>query len=158
MILNSYDRMAIKNAAKACSHFNAKKQILVKKQEELQKQIDELDNTIVEYGKAVVEKTGYQPLDLVEKVGTTWVFKYPDTIIPPTENENKKEEKEEEKLEEKQGLGDKLIASQENETEATVRYYEGPASEDNEPQCDVAQENIETETEKEFVDPFNNLY
>ena len=142
MNLNSYDRMAIKNAAKACSHFNTKKQVLVKKQEELQQQINELDNTIAEYSKAVIEKTGFAPLDLVEKVGTTWVFKYPDTLIP-TENETEK--KEEEEVNSPVGLGDKLLQAQEQPEELPQVPEE------------VIVDNIE-KTEKDFVDPFNNLY
>lgn len=85
MVLNAYDRMTIKTAAKAVSHFESKKQTIKKKIETLQKEYDSIQEQVLEYSKAVVEKTGYLPLDLVEKVGNNWVFKYPDTVVPPTQ-------------------------------------------------------------------------
>lgn len=107
MVLNAYDRMTIKTAAKAVSHFESKKQTIKKKIETLQQEYDSIQEQVLEYSKAVVEKTGYLPLDLVEKVGNNWVFKYPDTVVPPTQEtvteEVVTEEKEEkEKTEEKE--------------------------------------------------------
>jgi hypothetical protein len=103
MVLNAYDRMTIKTAAKAVSHFESKKQTIKKKIEALQQEYDSIQEQVLEYSKAVVEKTGYLPLDLVEKVGNNWVFKYPDTVVPPTQETiteevttEEKEEKEEE--------------------------------------------------------------
>ena len=105
MVLNAYDRMTIKTAAKAVSHFESKKQTIKKKIETLQKEYDSIQEQVLEYSKAVVEKTGYLPLDLVEKVGNNWVFKYPDTVVPPTQETvteevviEEKEEKEEEQV------------------------------------------------------------
>ena len=107
MVLNAYDRMTIKTAAKAVSHFESKKQTIKKKIEALQQEYDSIQEQVLEYSKAVVEKTGYLPLDLVEKVGNNWVFKYPDTVVPPTQKtvteevvteEKEEKEKEEEKV------------------------------------------------------------
>ena len=107
MVLNAYDRMTIKTAAKAVSHFESKKQTIKKKIEALQQEYDSIQEQILEYSKAVVEKTGYLPLDLVEKVGNNWVFKYPDTVVPPTQEtvteEVVIEEKEEKEKEETEG-------------------------------------------------------
>ena len=103
MVLNAYDRMTIKTAAKAVSHFESKKQTIKKKIETLQQEYNSIQEQVLEYSKAVVEKTGYLPLDLVEKVGNNWVFKYPDTVVPPTQEivteevvTEEKEKKEEE--------------------------------------------------------------
>lgn len=103
MVLNAYDRMTIKTAAKAVSHFESKKQTIKKKIEALQQEYNSIQEQVLEYSKAVVEKTGYLPLDLVEKVGNNWVFKYPDTVVPPTQETvteevvtEEKEKKEEE--------------------------------------------------------------
>lgn len=105
MVLNAYDRMTIKTAAKAVSHFESKKQTIKKKIETLQQEYDSIQEQVLEYSKAVVEKTGYLPLDLVEKIGNNWVFKYPDTVVPPTQETvteevvtEEKEEKEEEQV------------------------------------------------------------
>lgn len=146
MNLNAYDRMAIKNAAKAVSHFMAKKQTLVQKQQDLQSQIDELDNTIVEYSKAVVDKTGYQPLELVEKVGTTWTFKYPDTIIPTVSTPEMVVEKEEDDEEKK-----------EVEEKVEEEYVEVTRPTEEETNEFVEQQEINQQEEK-LVDPFNELY
>lgn len=99
MVLNAYDRMTIKTAAKAVSHFESKKQTIKKKIETLQQEYDSIQEQVLEYSKAVVEKTGYLPLDLVEKVGNNWVFKYPDTVVPPTQETVTKEVVVEEKEE-----------------------------------------------------------
>lgn len=105
MVLNAYDRMTIKTAAKAVSHFESKKQTIKKKIETLQQEYNSIQEQVLEYSKAVVEKTGYLPLDLVEKVGNNWVFKYPDTVVPPTQEivteevvTEEKEKKEEEAM------------------------------------------------------------
>lgn len=105
MVLNAYDRMTIKTAAKAVSHFESKKQTIKKKIETLQQEYDSIQEQVLEYSKAVVEKTGYLPLDLVEKIGNNWIFKYPDTVVPPTQETvteevvtEEKEEKEEEQV------------------------------------------------------------
>lgn len=110
MVLNAYDRMTIKTAAKAVSHFESKKQTIKKKIETLQQEYDSIQEQVLEYSKAVVEKTGYLPLDLVEKVGNNWVFKYPDTVVPPTQEtvteevvtEETEEKEEKEETEEKE--------------------------------------------------------
>lgn len=149
MNLNSYDRMAIKNAAKACSHFLAKKQTLVAKQEELQKQIDELNKTIAEYGEAVVNKTGYQPLELVEKVGGTWVFKYPEII--PTKAETLPDPPAEVIIEpvDEPAREEEPVSHYDDDVENTGTFDAEPAEE-------VLEKEIEEKEEKEeeFVDPF----
>lgn len=108
MVLNAYDRMTIKTAAKAVSHFESKKQTIKKKIETLQQEYDSIQEQVLEYSKAVVEKTGYLPLDLVEKMGNNWVFKYPDTVVPPTQ-ETVTEEVVTEEKEEKEVTTDSTI-------------------------------------------------
>lgn len=109
MVLNAYDRMTIKTAAKAVSHFESKKQTIKKKIEALQKEYDSIQEQVLEYSKAVVEKTGYLPLDLVEKVGNNWVFKYPDTVVPPTQETVTEEVTEEREEKEKEIPTDSTI-------------------------------------------------
>jgi hypothetical protein len=149
MILNSYDRMAIKNAAKACSHFLAKKQTLVAKQEELQKQIDELDKTIAEYGEAVVNKTGYQPLELVEKVGSTWVFKYPDTIIP--------EQASSKSFDTYTAVPDYIIQQQMQHDNIAEIEEEADRVAEYEAEQQKEEEKEEIKKEETFIDPFSNF-
>lgn len=149
MILNSYDRMAIKNAAKACSHFLAKKQTLVAKQEELQKQIDELDKTIAEYGEAVVNKTGYQPLELVEKVGSTWVFKYPDTIIP--------EQASSESFDTYTAVPYYIIQQQMQHDKTAEIEEEADRVAEYEAEQQKEEEKEEIKKEETFIDPFSNF-
>lgn len=105
MQLNAYDKAAIKNAAKAVTHYAAKKETLLKKQLDLQKEIEGIDKEIDDYSKAVIEKTGHAPLELVRKEGNSWVFIYPDTIIPPTD-ETKEPEAEQEHQPEKEPKND----------------------------------------------------
>lgn len=95
---NTFEKAAIKNAAKAVSHYLAKKDKLDTQIESLIKQKEALDAEIKVYEDSVTAITnGHKPLDLVERVvrpdGSQgdWVFKYKD-IIPPTEEEMIKEE------------------------------------------------------------------
>lgn len=91
---DSFQKSTIKNAAKAVAHFQAKKDKLEEQIKQLQVQQIDLDTEISSYENAVVTITGgYKPLELCEKVSrgsqNDWVFKYPDTILPPTsENES----------------------------------------------------------------------
>lgn len=89
-IFNSFEKVTIKNAAKAVAHFQAKKQALFAQIEKLESQAKSLDAEIETYEKSVMDITGgYHPLDLCEKVARgnksqyDWVFKYPNII--PTE-------------------------------------------------------------------------
>lgn len=90
---DSFQKSTIKNAAKAVAHFQAKKDKLEEQIKQLQVQQIDLDAEISSYENAVMTITGgYKPLELCEKVSrgsqNDWVFKYPDTILPPTsENE-----------------------------------------------------------------------
>lgn len=90
-IFNSFEKVTIKNAAKAVAHFQAKKQALFAQIEKLESQTKSLDAEIETYEKSVMDITGgYHPLDLCEKVARgnksqyDWVFKYPN-IIPTDE-------------------------------------------------------------------------
>lgn len=125
---NTFEKAAIKNAAKAVSHYLAKKDKIDAQIVLLAKQKEALDAEIKVYEDSVASITnGYKPLDLVERVVRTdgsqgdWVFKYKDILPPtnvtesdteleplpevieiPTDTEEEKEEEEEEKEEEKE--------------------------------------------------------
>lgn len=85
MYLDAYQKAAIKNAAKAISHHVSARETIEKKIAELQKQLEEKNLIIEGYDKTSLEITGYKVMDLVVKSGNNWVFKYPDTIVPPTD-------------------------------------------------------------------------
>ena len=101
---NAFEKATVKNSAKAVAHYQAKNETIDKKIKELEAE-KEMNNAYIEqYSKPVRELTGgYEPLELCEKVSrgsqNDWVFKYPDTIVPPVQEETKEEEKREEKEE-----------------------------------------------------------
>lgn len=86
---NTYQKAAIKNAAKAVARYNATKDKINEQIAKLEAQKQELDQQISEFVDPIVTLTGgYTPMELCEKVARSnsgqsdWVFKYPDTIIP----------------------------------------------------------------------------
>ena len=87
---NTYQKAAIKNAAKAVARYNATKDKIDEQIAKLETQKQELDQQISEFVDPIVTLTGgYTPMELCEKVARSnsgqsdWVFKYPDTIVPP---------------------------------------------------------------------------
>jgi exonuclease VII small subunit len=87
---NTYQKAAIKNAAKAVARYNATKDKIDEQIAKLEAQKQELDQQISEFVDPIVTLTGgYTPMELCEKVARSnsgqsdWVFKYPDTIVPP---------------------------------------------------------------------------
>lgn len=87
---NTYQKAAIKNAAKAVARYNATKNKINEQIAKLEAQKQELDQQISEFVDPIVTLTGgYTPMELCEKVARSnsgqsdWVFKYPDTIVPP---------------------------------------------------------------------------
>ena len=87
---NTYQKAAIKNAAKAVARYNATKDKINEQIAKLEAQKQELDQQISEFVDPIVTLTsGYTPMELCEKVARSnsgqsdWVFKYPDTIVPP---------------------------------------------------------------------------
>ena len=87
---NTYQKAAIKNAAKAVARYNATKDKINEQIAKLEAQKQELDQQISEFVDPIVTLTGsYTPMELCEKVArgnsgqSDWVFKYPDTIVPP---------------------------------------------------------------------------
>ena len=123
---NAFEKATVKNSAKAVAHYQAKNETIDKKIKELEAE-KEMNNAYIEqYSKPVRELTGgYEPLELCEKVSrgsqNDWVFKYPDTIVPPVQTEveigDKKEEREKEEKEE-------LASTVENQEEAHVSMPE----------------------------------
>lgn len=86
---NTYQKAAIKNAAKAVARYNATKDKINEQIAKLEAQKEELDQQISEFVVPIVTLTGgYTPMELCEKVArgnsgqSDWVFKYPDTIVP----------------------------------------------------------------------------
>ena len=87
---NTYQKAAIKNAAKAVARYYATKDKIDEQIAKLEAQKQELDQQISEFVDPIVTLTGgYTPMELCEKVARSnsgqsdWVFKYPDTIVPP---------------------------------------------------------------------------
>lgn len=85
---NAFEKATIKNSAKAVAHYLAQNEKLQDKITELQKQQENNLKLVEQYSEPVRNLTGFEPLDLCEKVarGTSqndWVFKYPTTIVPP---------------------------------------------------------------------------
>lgn len=122
-IFNSFEKVTIKNAAKAVAHFQAKKQALFAQIEKLESQAKSLDAEIETYEKSVMDITGgYHPLDLCEKVARgnksqyDWVFKYPNII--PTEEAKEMAPAEE-----------TAMPANSNDNQATVEVPETPSDE-----------------------------
>ena len=85
---NAFEKATIKNSAKAVAHYLAQNEKIQDKITELQKQQENNLKLVEQYSEPVRNLTGFEPLDLCEKVarGTSqndWVFKYPTTIVPP---------------------------------------------------------------------------
>lgn len=87
---DSFQKNAIKNAAKAVAHFQGLIITIDKQIAALEEKKKEHLASIDSYQNGVMEITGgYAPLELCEKVlrndgkQSDWVFKYPDTIVPP---------------------------------------------------------------------------
>jgi exonuclease VII small subunit len=92
---NTYQKAAIKNAAKAVARYNATKDKIDEQIAKLEAQKQELDQQISEFVDPIVTLTGgYTPMELCEKVArgnsgqSDWVFKYSDTIVPPESSES----------------------------------------------------------------------
>lgn len=88
---NSFEKIAIKNAAKAVAAIRVKQDKVRKEIEKLEAKIAEFDSEIKVFEDSVTSITcGYKPQDLVAKVEresgkqSDWVFIYPDTIVPPS--------------------------------------------------------------------------
>ena len=123
---NAFEKATVKNSAKAVAHYQAKNETIDKKIKELEAEKETNNAYIEQYSAPVRELTGgYDPLELCEKVSrgsqNDWVFKYPDTIVPPVqvevETEEKKEEGEKEEKEEQ-------ASTAENQEEARVAMPE----------------------------------
>lgn len=123
---NAFEKATVKNSAKAVAHYQAKNETIDKKIKDLEAE-KEMNNAYIEqYSKPVRELTGgYEPLELCEKVSrgsqNDWVFKYPDTIIPPVQVEAKVEEKKEEGEKEEK---EEQASTVENREEAHVSMPE----------------------------------
>ena len=88
---NSFEKIAIKNAAKAVAAIRIKQDKVRKDIEKLEAKIAEFDSEIKVFEDSVTNITcGYKPQELVVKVEresgkqSDWVFVYPDTIVPPS--------------------------------------------------------------------------
>lgn len=88
---NSFQKVTIKNAAKAVAAIRVKQDKVRKEIEKLEAKIAEFDSEIKVFEDSVTSITcGYKPRDLVAKVEresgkqSDWVFIYPDTIVPPS--------------------------------------------------------------------------
>ena len=149
---NAFEKATVKNSAKAVAHYQAKNETIDKKIKDLEAE-KEMNNAYIEqYSKPVRELTGgYEPLELCEKVSrgsqNDWVFKYPDTIVPPVQVEVKTEEKKEEEEKEKQTP---TVGSQPNDEEAPMFEDEQPSVED--PFAEE-QEEFPTEDEEDRFNP-----
>ena len=121
-IFNSFEKVTIKNAAKAVAHFQAKKQALFAQIEKLESQAKSLDAEIETYEKSVMDITGgYHPLDLCEKVARgnksqyDWIFKYPNII--PTEEAKEMEPAEETAMPANDNDNQATVAEPEDQTQ-----------------------------------------
>ena len=129
---NAFEKATVKNSAKAVAHYQAKNDTIDKKIKDLEAE-KEMNNAYIEqYSKPVRELTGgYDPLELCEKVyrgsQNDWVFKYPDTIVPPVQTEVGRGDKKEEREKEEQVS---MVDIQPNEDETTMFENEQPSVED----------------------------
>lgn len=88
---NAFEKATIKNSAKAVAHYLAKNEKIQGQIEKLQAEQQENLKLVEQYSEPVRSLTGYEPLDLCEKVSRNgaqndWTFKY-STIIPPAPEE-----------------------------------------------------------------------
>lgn len=80
---NRNDLAAIKRAAASIAPLTIKRDKLLTKRWEIQKQIDETQGQINLFNIPIKEMTGYNAEDLVTKDDNKkLIFKYPDTIVP----------------------------------------------------------------------------
>ena len=100
-VFNSFEKIAIKNAAKAVAAIRVKQEKVRKEIENLEAKIAEFDSEIKVFEDSVTSITcGYKPQDLVAKVEresgkqSDWVFVYPDTIVPVVEESTTAEQPE----------------------------------------------------------------
>nr|DAI45619.1 MAG TPA: hypothetical protein [Bacteriophage sp.] len=84
---NRNDFAAIKRAAASIAPLAAKRDKLLKKRDALNAQIDSIQRAISSFNVPIKEMTGYGADDLIVKDGNgKFVFRFPDTIIPPEIN------------------------------------------------------------------------
>ena len=128
-IFNSFEKVTIKNAAKAVAHFQAKKQALFAQIEKLESQAKSLDAEIETYEKSVMDITGgYHPLDLCEKVARgnksqyDWVFKYPNII--PTEEAKEMAPAEETAMPANDNDNQATVAEPEDQTQQEAAHHD----------------------------------
>lgn len=155
---NTYQKAAIKNAAKAVARYNATKNKINEQIAKLEAQKQELDQQISEFVDPIVTLTGgYTPMELCEKVArgnsgqSDWVFKYPDTIVPPEISETQ--------LNPYSGCQDNWGASPED---SQVRYPEEVTLNDSGSMLEQEQQSqVETEVVTEVAkeaDPMDDIF
>lgn len=96
----SFELLALKNTAKTVNTLVTKKKKLTNKIIELNKELDNIVDTIMKWEAPIKDRFGYSSEELMNKVPVEntdkngkvtktfkFVFKYPDTIIPPTQKE-----------------------------------------------------------------------
>ena len=84
---NRNDLAAIKRAAASIAPLAAKRDKLLEKRDALNIQIEGIQNVINSFNIPIKEMTGYGADDLVVKDDNNkFVFRFPDTIIPPEVN------------------------------------------------------------------------
>lgn len=84
---NRNDLAAIKRAAASIAPLAAKRDKLLKKRGVLNAQIDSTQRAISSFNIPIKEMTGYEADDLIVKDDNgKFVFRFPDTIIPPEMN------------------------------------------------------------------------
>lgn len=167
-VFNAYERATIKNTAREVARLAAKQEKLKEKiaevTEKLNAEIQEIESTINQYEANVQTITGgYAASELcvkVERKGSyqnDWVFKYPDTIVPPQEKESTEallEDREERKEEEKEKVEQNEHLYEE---EVTLREPECPCAEVDERSItysDAEDPNGDEPLADEMDDPF----
>ena len=96
----SFELFALKNTAKTVNTLVNKKNKLKSKIIELNKELDNIVDTIMKWEAPIKDRFGYSSEQLMDKIPVEntdkngkviktfkYVFKYPDTIVPPTQNE-----------------------------------------------------------------------
>ena len=96
----SFELLALKNTAKTVNILVNKKNKLRSKIIELNKELDNIVDTIMKWEAPIKDRFGYSSEQLMDKIPVEntdkngkviktfkYVFKYPDTIVPPTQNE-----------------------------------------------------------------------
>lgn len=84
---NRNDLAAIKRAAASIAPLAAKRDKLIEKRDALNTQIESIQSVINSFNIPIKEMTGYGADDLIVKDDNgKFVFRFPDTIIPPEIN------------------------------------------------------------------------